>query len=189
MRRGFHFLDRAQRPDGTWFPLWFGNQDAPDEQNSTYGTARVLAAYRDVGLFDCLPVRRGRQALLDLQNEDGGWGGGRDIPSSVEETALAVEAMLSEPVGTGGRNRMESQGQLACEFSALAGKDGLTGPTSEALQHGLAWLMDRVEDGSFRQCSPIGFYFAKLWYFEMLYPLLFTVAALGRAQRVTQPAL
>jgi squalene-hopene/tetraprenyl-beta-curcumene cyclase len=27
--------------------------------------------------------------------------------------------------------------------------------------------------------SPIGLYFAKLWYYEKLYPLIFTVASLG----------
>jgi squalene-hopene/tetraprenyl-beta-curcumene cyclase len=31
------------------------------------------------------------------------------------------------------------------------------------------------------QPTPIGFYFAKLWYYERLYPLIFTVGALGRA--------
>ena len=43
--------------------------------------------------------------------------------------------------------------------------------------------MLRVEDGTFTDPSPIGFYFAKLWYFEKLYPIIFTVAALGRAVR------
>jgi hypothetical protein len=43
--------------------------------------------------------------------------------------------------------------------------------------------MDCVEDGRVHQSSPIGFYFAKLWYYERLYPLIFTVAALGRACR------
>ena len=28
--------------DGTWIPLWFGNEHAPDEDNPVYGTARVL---------------------------------------------------------------------------------------------------------------------------------------------------
>ena len=39
----------------------------------------------------------------------------------------------------------------------------------------------RVEDGRYREPAPIGFYFAKLWYFEALYPLIFTVAALRKA--------
>jgi squalene-hopene/tetraprenyl-beta-curcumene cyclase len=43
--------------------------------------------------------------------------------------------------------------------------------------------VEAVESGRFREPSPIGFYFAKLWYFEKLYPLIFTVAALGRAVR------
>jgi squalene-hopene/tetraprenyl-beta-curcumene cyclase len=43
--------------------------------------------------------------------------------------------------------------------------------------------VEAVESGRFRDPSPIGFYFAKLWYFEKLYPLIFTVAALGRALR------
>jgi squalene-hopene/tetraprenyl-beta-curcumene cyclase len=47
----------------------------------------------------------------------------------------------------------------------------------------LAWLIDRVEQSQHRQPAPIGFYFAKLWYYERLYPLTFTVAALGRACR------
>ena len=50
-----------------------------------------------------------------------------------------------------------------------------------AVERGLVWLIDAVESGRFREPSPIGFYFAKLWYFEKLYPLIFTVAALGRA--------
>jgi glycosyltransferase involved in cell wall biosynthesis len=44
-------------------------------------------------------------------------------------------------------------------------------------------LVEAVESGRFREPAPIGFYFAKLWYFEKLYPLIFTVAALGRATR------
>ena len=53
-----------------------------------------------------------------------------------------------------------------------------------AITAGLSWLIRRVEDGSFREASPIGFYFAKLWYFEALYPLIFTVAALRKAAAI-----
>ena len=51
------------------------------------------------------------------------------------------------------------------------------------MNNALRWLVQRVEDGSFAEPSPIGFYFAKLWYFERLYPIIFSVAALGRACR------
>jgi squalene-hopene/tetraprenyl-beta-curcumene cyclase len=152
-RSGLDYLARSQRPDGSWLPLWFGNQHAPDDENPTYGTARVLAAYRDLELMDSAPARRGVAWMLGAQNDDGGWGGGRGTPSSVEETALAVEVLLD------------------------------AGPAAEgAVGRGLEWLIRRVEEGGLHEPTPIGFYFAKLWYFEKLYPIVFTVAALGRAR-------
>lgn len=153
---GIRFLERNQRPDGSWAPLWFGNQHAPDDENPTYGTARVLAAYRDLDMQNREAARRGCRWLIACQDEEGGWGGAPGCPSSVEETALAIEALLG--------------------FGEIDG-------SAEALTRGLNWLIERVEDGSFLESSPIGFYFAKLWYFEKLYPLIFTVGALGRALR------
>jgi squalene-hopene/tetraprenyl-beta-curcumene cyclase len=154
MARGLAYLARAQRPDGSWLPLWFGNQYAPDDINPTYGTARVLAAYRDLGQFHEEPARKGIAYLIGSQNADGGWGGAAGTPSSIEETGLAVEVLLDAP-------------------AALVGA---------AVERGLAWLVERVEQGRLDEPTPIGFYFAKLWYFEKLYPIIFTIAALGRAR-------
>ncbi len=150
--RALAYLTREQRQDGSWLPLWFGNQHAKDDINPVYGTSRVLAAYRDLGMKDSPESQRGVTYLLSVQNADGGWGGDKGCPSSVEETALAVEVLLDLSPG-------------------------------EAVQRGVAWLVEAVESGRFRDPSPIGFYFAKLWYFEKLYPLIFTVAALGRARQ------
>jgi squalene-hopene/tetraprenyl-beta-curcumene cyclase len=151
---GLAYLARAQRPDGSWLPLWFGCQHAPDDENPTYATARVLAAYRDQKMLSSEPARRGVAWLLSSQNADGGWGGAAHTPSSIEETALAVEVLLD------------------------------AGPAAEAAaERGLAWLIERIEAGGLQQPTPIGFYFAKLWYFEKLYPIIFSVAALGRARR------
>jgi squalene-hopene/tetraprenyl-beta-curcumene cyclase len=151
---GLGYLARHQHPDGSWRPLWFGNQHAPGDENPTYGTARVLAAYRDLNLMDSEPARRGIAWLLSAQNSDGGWGGAVNTPSSIEETALAVEVLLD------------------------------AGPQAEsAVERGLAWLIEHIEAGGLQQPTPIGFYFAKLWYFEKLYPIIFSVAALGRARR------
>jgi squalene-hopene/tetraprenyl-beta-curcumene cyclase len=151
VRRALAYLTREQRPDGSWLPLWFGNQHAPDDINPTYGTSRVLLAYRDLGLMDGDQARRGVAWLLANQNADGGWGGCLGTPSSVEETSLAVEALLAADAG-------------------------------DAVGRGLAWLCEAVEAGGLHEPTPIGFYFAKLWYFERLYPIVFAVSALGRAR-------
>jgi squalene-hopene/tetraprenyl-beta-curcumene cyclase len=152
--KGLKYLSEVQRADGSWLPLWFGNQHAPDDENPTYGTARVLAAYRDLDMMTSAPAQRGIAWLLAVQNADGGWGGAANTPSSIEETALAVEVLLD------------------------------AGPAAEtAVERGLAWLIERIEAGELQQPTPIGFYFAKLWYFEKLYPIIFSVAALGRARR------
>ncbi|HVC96919.1 MAG TPA: prenyltransferase/squalene oxidase repeat-containing protein [Pirellulales bacterium] len=157
VHRGFEFLARQQQSDGSWHPLWFGNQHHPREANPVYGTARVLLAYRDYGRFACPAGQQGLTWLAKSQNSDGGWGGasldqrGR---SGVEETALAVEALLG---------------------AAPAGA------SQSIVEKGLAWLVKAVEAGQHDESSPIGFYFAKLWYYEALYPLIFTVSALSRA--------
>jgi len=57
-------------------------------------------------------------------------------------------------------------------------------PNPKVLEKGLFWLIQRAEDGQLDEVAPIGFYFAKLWYFERLYPLVFAVSALGRAKKL-----
>jgi len=175
--RGAQYLANTQRRDGSWLPLWFGNQWGDDDENPLYGTARVLLAYRDLGRMQDEPARRGIDYLLTKQNPDGGWGGigmgsgesgmgnvqtnpsvsSPQSPasvSSVEETAVVVEAL----------------------FAAFQRSD-----VQSAARRGLMWLVEAVETGRFRQPSPIGFYFAKLWYYEKLYPMIFTVGALRTA--------
>ena len=48
LRRAWIYLRKHQHDDGSWTPLWFGNQLHPEEENPVYGTARVLLAYRDL---------------------------------------------------------------------------------------------------------------------------------------------
>ena len=240
MAKGLLFLEKAQRENGSWVPLWFGNQFGHDDENPVYGTARVLMFYREMldedselntpevfraaewlasvqhaasrpdqaqrssGSLESddssLPEQRRsapRSGLLtepfvvpppggepvsgDPQNGDrrnppeggttnehsqsanplaphpsplthtGGWGGDAGIPPTVEETALAAEALL--PFKMHRKNAFD----------------------------GIRWLISRVEDGSVSEPSPIGFYFARLWYFEELYPLIFAASALRRA--------
>lgn len=157
--RAIQFLRGQQRSDGAWLPLWFGNQDVPGDENPTYGTARVLLACRDLisdrpELEDLMV--RGAAWLAGCQNSDGGFGGGGGTRSTLEETGLALEALCSLPV--------------AARISP------------RVIHAGIAWLTEAVERGAWREPSPIGFYFAKLWYFERLYPLVFSLAALRQAR-------
>src|SRR5439155_8918453 len=54
--RALDYLRRAQRRDGAFVPLWFGNQYAPGEENPTYGTSRVLLAMHDLRTHTNLDV-------------------------------------------------------------------------------------------------------------------------------------
>ena len=76
--------------------------------------------------------------------------------------------------------------EINSEKAPHAKREGYFEGIETAISLGLSWLIARVEDGRFREPSPIGFYFAKLWYFEALYPLIFTVAALRKAAEVTR---
>ena len=145
--------------------MWFGHEAEPSLENPTYGTARCLRALEAVahrqlpGLADAR--RRGLDWLLAAQGPDGGWGGAAGIAPSVEETALAVDA--------------------------LAGSDDvadLTAQVRAARRRGAEWLAQSIEAGALDRATPIGFYFANLWYFEALYPIAFAVSALRRALAV-----
>lgn len=166
--KGIAFLLREQRRDGSWRPLWFGNQHRrDDEENPTYGTAKVLLALGGIeGVEAEAAVDRGRDWLLSHQNEDGGWGAAQGTtPSTIEETALALSALTF----------LQSSALSPVHHSA-------------ALARGFTWL-DRATDGGTRfEPSPIGFYFAKLWYYERAYPIVWTVEALGRLSLIAGSA-
>jgi squalene-hopene/tetraprenyl-beta-curcumene cyclase len=148
-RAAAKFLKRTQRRDGSWVPLWFGNEHHPLQENPVYGTAKVVAATANP---------RGAAWLASAVGSDGGTGGGPGLPPSIEETALAVDALSR----------------------ALASADGrrLSGDLAPAVERGLRWLIEATDEGRHFPTAPIGLYFAKLWYSERLYPLVFTAAAL-----------
>lgn len=149
-RAALAFLRRQQRTDGSWVPLWFGNQELKrDEENPTYGTSMVCRALLDLGGRDDV-LDRGLGWLRSQQNADGGWGAGHDTQSSIEETALALDTLARAPSTRDSR-----------------------------LRAGVDWLAGATEQGESFPASPIGFYFAKLWYFERIYPMCWTVSALS----------
>jgi squalene-hopene/tetraprenyl-beta-curcumene cyclase len=170
MLKAVHHLKGAQRQDGSWAPLWFGNQSAANRENPVYGTSRVLrhlascaSAMGQMGPIGLIrPMHeRATRWLLSVQNADGGWGGDASVASSIEETALAIDALAA-----------------ACPSG--------NGPPVivQAVHRGAQWLIASTNRGTSVPASPIGLYFARLWYFEESYPLVFTLCALSRVSRL-----
>ena len=151
--RGLTFLAKTQRPDGAWLPLWFGNEHAPGDENPVHGTAHVILALRELRErgFD---IRE--PMLADAVRWLAGWQGADGGWSGAKDGPPSVE-------------------ETALAIGALAG-------TAEvgAVDRGARWLIERVESGDWREPAPVGFYFAKLWYSERLYPLIWTVGALEK---------
>jgi squalene-hopene/tetraprenyl-beta-curcumene cyclase len=152
--RALAYLDRCQTEGGAWSPLWFGNQHLAAENNLTYGTAMVVQALA-IAQPGGKMLERGVSWLEGSQNDDGGWGGGLcgESPSSIEETAVALEAL------------------------AVAGGD------RDAIGQGTVWLIRETDGGRQFPPSPIGFYFAKLWYYERLYPMVWSASALAKVAK------
>ncbi len=146
--RAVRYLRQTQKRDGSWEPLWFGNESVPGMGNPVFGTGRVVSELSTV--TDRFPelgasIALGRDFLVRMQNNDGGWGGRAGVDSTVEETSTAL--------------------------TALAGSDN-----HEAVNRGLAWLSGKIlESGGAPRPEPIGLYFASLWYAESLYPIIFAV--------------
>lgn len=168
--RALRYLVRSQGADGSWVPLWFGNQAHAQGLNPVYGTSRVLRACavransgRDQAVWN-QALRRGLQWLLDAQGEDGGFGGGPGLPASIEETGLALEA-------------------LSDAYSARLGGAVLYA----AIESAAAWLSTATRGGTYFPTTPIGLYFAQLWYHEELYPRVFCVSALELASKLERP--
>ncbi len=158
--RALSYLERSQRADGSWIPLWFGNEHAPDEDNPVYGTAKVLRGLETPFIREHPTAHacamRALQFLFDCQNDDGGWGGNRGVPSSVEETGVALCAIAQSQANV---NDVDNRQR------------------SNAIDAAVSWLMRAVETPP--PASPIGLYFARLWYYEELYPLIFSLDGLA----------
>lgn len=160
--RAVRFLARSQNPDGSWIPLWFGNQAAPNDANPVYGTARVLEGLAVLPAAEAPAATEHRAArwLIGAQGDDGGWGGAPGVPPSIEETAVAVAALAIF--------------RRLPRAASVAGLDN-------AVSGGVQWLTDATGEGRRVETTPIGLYFAKLWYSETLYPQVFALGALATA--------
>lgn len=174
--RAIHYLARMQRKNGSWIPLWFGNQLNPTNDNPLYGTAKVLTNLSNFSLMhnyiSTNMLSKAVQWLLSAQNSDAGWGSDISIDSSIEETALATDALaglLNRLTRTFEKEREEYLPVKQIHSQALKGA---------------SWLLKRTENVMSLTPSPIGLYFAKLWYYEELYPVIFTLSSLGKVKKL-----
>ncbi|MGD0089717.1 MAG: prenyltransferase/squalene oxidase repeat-containing protein [Planctomycetota bacterium] len=155
LNAGWNYLERVQRPDGSFTPLWFGCEAAPGHANGAYGTSKVLYACRSFRKAGGIQ-ERALKWLLSVQNPDGGFGGCAGARSTAEETGLALRALVA----------------------------GGVDPKEACCARAAQWLLERQRaDGSWDP-APIGFYFAVLWYYEELYPLCYALGGLGAWARV-----
>lgn len=151
------WLDKTMTDEGSWNPLWFGDQDATsqfrveglefrEEANPVYGAATIIDYMKTAGITLTLDAK---DFLLKCQNPDGGWGGNRGVPSKVTLTAKAIGALR--------HFRPE---------------------TDEAIRRAVDYLYARYETGTLYSREPIGLYFSRLWYSEDLYNPIYILTAL-----------
>lgn len=158
-KRALQYLHASRTAQHAWIPLWFGNEHTPDETNPVYGTAQVinhLAGNDHLAIQARYLIDSGLDYLRSVQKPDGSFAGDSTAPSSIEETAVALHALC--------------EGRSADAFVRI--------------QQATHWLINATEGGTRFPSSPIGLYFARLWYHEQLYPVVWSLAALHAARKV-----
>ncbi len=192
LQRGVAFLCRRQCPDGAWEPLWFGNPYVPGEVNCIYGTSRAILA-----LCELLPptstiLGEAVTFLCRAQGKCGGWGvhklQPRLCPVSSSGEQGRIRSAASRPEECFERTNVPaltpSVEETAWAVEALtAYLEKANSPSPEvfaAFRSGVTALARMVQDPKKIHAAPLGLYFARLWYYEELYPIIFSVSALGR---------
>ena len=150
------WMARHQADDGSWTPLWFGDQDAENELSPVYGTATAVEYLSHSSNPATRPlIAKGIEYLLSVQNDDGGWGGAKGVSSKVTLTARALSALAS-----------------------------VERPSMEAIERGFAYLYEMWQAEELYREEPIGLYFARLWYSERMYNMVFTLIALKKLRQI-----
>ncbi|MDR0796760.1 MAG: squalene--hopene cyclase [Tannerella sp.] len=151
MKRMLLWMKKNQQPDGSWNPLWFGDQNAKDERSPVYGTA-VAVEHLNVSSNPAAKELAVKAAayLVSAQNKDNGWGGTKGVCSKITLTAKAISALSA--------------------FSIQYG---------EVVEKGFDYLYSAWKSGELEKREPIGLYFARLWYSEELYNITFVLTALN----------
>jgi squalene-hopene/tetraprenyl-beta-curcumene cyclase len=158
--KGVSYIRGAQTEEGSWKPLWFGNEFTGSKTNSLYGTYKALDLLSVAGSIDSTSIHRALAWIVEQQNRDGGWGVGRNASSSPEETSFALLGLLSH----------EAFFQKSVKIRQAAVK-------------GIEWLTEcQNPDGSW-DATPVGIYCEALWYHEKTYPIVYPLLALLRCRK------
>lgn len=151
------YLEKNQDKSGYWHPLWFGNQHTQNKKNPVYGTAKVATYINDcLSLNDIDPTLRMR---LEKMNE--------------KAYRYLISQQNDEGSWGGEKGVIGTIEETALAICALSYHH------KEKCKKGLEWLFDQYS-GGLMQSSPIGLYFATLWYDEKLYPIIYYTEALRR---------
>lgn len=149
------WMDAALSAEGSWTPLWFGDQDAADEKSPVYGTATAVDYLLAAGDPKALALAtKGLAYLQRVQNADGGWGGAAGVTSKVTLTAKVLGAMAASD-----------------------------NPDEAVMERALDFLYEAYKRGALFSREPIGLYFSRLWYSEELYSLTFVLTALKKVRK------
>ena len=90
--RILRYLKSVQRDDGSFVPLWFGDQWAANKEAPVYGSAVVL---EHLCGFDEPFLEKTKNFLLASQHVSGGWGSAENLHDDVTVTARCVAALAS----------------------------------------------------------------------------------------------
>ncbi len=164
------YLESQQRDDGSFVPLWFGNEHQSDDENPVIGTAQVLTACAELHCLDSNTAQRAAGWLLASQHSSGGWGPPRaPVDYSGSERERNVRSWRENET----QAKFCSVEETAAAVSALIPLAATTPAFEGPVSRGLIWLIDAVEQDRHRQPAIIGFYLSRIWYYERLYPLAF----------------
>jgi squalene-hopene/tetraprenyl-beta-curcumene cyclase len=155
--KAVRYLQKHQSPDGHWLPLWFGNQFSGDRKNPVYGTAKVC-----IYLTEC----------LDFHCVNGELRNNLSIMVSAAQQFLSLQQNNDGSWG-GIKGTSGSTEETALAVCALAKSH------TDACLKGFRWLSQEQKTNKLK-ASPIGLYFAALWYDEKMYPLVYYIEALRR---------
>ena len=149
--------------------------------NPVYGTAQVinhLTGNAQLAARAHDLIQTGLTYLHTAQKPDGSFGGDKNAPSSIEETAVALQALSHRSADAPIRiNAGSDAANEAHQHSTQRSADALI-----RIQQATQWLLNTTAQGTRFPPAPIGLYFARLWYHERLYPVIWTLGALTSAR-------